>query len=117
MPVTFFVNLPLMQVIVFLATTGEPAITIFAVEETGAKVAVPPCVAVTAQFPDLKRFKVEPDIEQIVGVEVENNIPAPLDALADKTTDLLDKFTLLVGEKVIVCGSRETSNETVYRSD
>ena len=74
-------------------------------------------MAVTAQFPALKRFKVEPEIEQIVGVVVENNIPAPLDALADKTTDLLDKFILVVGEKVIVCGSRETSNETVYRSD
>jgi hypothetical protein len=36
------VLLPLTQVIVFLATTGDPAITIFAVAETGAKVAVPP---------------------------------------------------------------------------
>jgi hypothetical protein len=41
-PLTRFVLLPLTQVIVFLATTGEPAITIFAVAETGAKVAVPP---------------------------------------------------------------------------
>ena len=41
-PLTRFMLLPLTQVIVFLATTGEPAITMFAVAETGAKVAVPP---------------------------------------------------------------------------
>ena len=41
-PITRFVLLPFTQVIVFLATTGDPAITIIAAAETGAKVAVPP---------------------------------------------------------------------------
>jgi hypothetical protein len=109
--------LPLTQVIVFLGTTGDPAIKIFAVAVTGAKVAVPPCDAITAQFPALKRFRVDPEIEQTAGVAVENMMPAPLEAIADKATVLSDKFTLTLGENVIVCGSRETSNETVYRSD
>ena len=69
-------------------------------------------MAVTAQFPALKRFKVEPEIEQIVGVVVENMTPAPLDAVADKARERLDRFTLVVGEKARVCGSRETSKET-----
>jgi hypothetical protein len=41
-PLTRFVLLPFTQVIVFLGKTGEPVITIFAVAEIGAKVAVPP---------------------------------------------------------------------------
>ena len=41
MPVTFFVVLPLIHVIVFLVVTAVPVIVIFAVAETGARVEVP----------------------------------------------------------------------------
>ena len=107
-PLTRFVLLPLTQVIDFLATTGEPTIKMFEVTETGSTLAVPPCVAITSQFPALKRFRVDPEIEQIFGVVVENITPAPLEAIADKATVFSDKFTLTLGENVMVCGSRVT---------
>ena len=65
MPVTFFVVLPLIHVIVFLAATAVAVSVIFAVAETGARVEVPAWVAVTEQFPPVSRFKVDPVIEQI----------------------------------------------------
>ena len=65
MPVTFFVVLPLTQVIVFLAATFVAVSVIFAVAETGARVEVPAWVAVTEQFPLVSRFKVDPVMEQI----------------------------------------------------
>ena len=41
MPVTFFVVLPLVQVMLFLAATAVPVRVIFAVAEAGANVEVP----------------------------------------------------------------------------
>ena len=64
MPITFFVVLPLIHVIVFLAATVLAVSVIFAVAEAGANVEVPAWVAVTAQFPLVNRFKVDPVIEQ-----------------------------------------------------
>ena len=63
--------LPLTQVIVFLLATAVPDKTTVAVAEAGANVEVPDWVAVTAQFPFLNRFKVEPVIEHIPAEVVE----------------------------------------------
>ena len=41
----------------------------------------------------------------------------PLDAVAASAIDLVETFAVLGREKVTVCGSRVTSNETLYRSD
>ena len=73
--------LPLIHTIVFLVTTGfgatvVPVKTIVAVVDIGASVGVPACEAVTTQFPDLRRFSVEPDIEQL-SVDVVENVTAP----------------------------------------
>jgi hypothetical protein len=65
------VLLPLTQVIVFLLLTAALVKATVAVAETGAKVEVPAWVAVTAQFPFLSRFKVDPVIEQISAEAVE----------------------------------------------
>ena len=100
-----------------LTTTGAPAILIVTEAEIGEKVAVPDCAAVTAQLPAFKKFKVELVIEQISPVVVENTTPPPLDAVAARVSDLLARFTGVAGVKEIICGSRVTSNETLYRSE
>ena len=56
--------LPLTQVILFLLVTTALVNITVAVDETGAKVEVPTWVAVTAQFPPVSRFKVDPVTEQ-----------------------------------------------------
>ena len=70
MPVTFFVDLPLTQVIVFLTAGSTPSITTVAVAEAGARVAVPAWVAATTQLPFFNRLKVEPETAQIPVDEV-----------------------------------------------
>ena len=57
--------LPLTQVILFLSVTTAPVNITVAVAEAGANVEVPAWVAVTAQFPLVSRFKVDPVIDQI----------------------------------------------------
>ena len=94
MPVTFFVVLPLMQLIVFLSTTVVPVSEIFAVDEIGVKILVPTAVAVTEQFPALIKLRVEPDIEQIPVEEVEYNMDPLPDEVAIKSNVLLFTSTL-----------------------
>jgi hypothetical protein len=65
------VLLPLTQVIVFLLLTAAPDKTTVAIAEAGANMEVPAWVAVTAQFPFLNRFKVDPVIEHIPAEAVE----------------------------------------------
>ena len=69
-PLTFLVFLPLTQTIVFLVGATVPAIITVAVAEIGARIDVPGWVAVTEQLPLFSRFRVEPVIEQLSGVEV-----------------------------------------------
>jgi hypothetical protein len=64
------VLLPLTQVIVFLVGATVPAIITAVVAEIGAIVDDPGWVAVTEQLPLFSRFKVEPVMEQLSGVEV-----------------------------------------------
>jgi hypothetical protein len=64
------VFLPLTQVIVFFVGVTVPAIITVVVAEIGAIVDVPGWVAVTAQLPLFSRFKVEPVMEQLSGVDV-----------------------------------------------
>jgi hypothetical protein len=64
------VLLPLTQVIVFLVGAIVPAMITVAVAEIGAIVDVPGWVAVTEQLPLFSRFKVEPVMEQLSGVDV-----------------------------------------------
>ena len=121
-PLTFLVVLPLKQTIVFLVTTGlgvtaAPVKTIVAFTETGAKVEVPTCDAVITQFPALSKLSIDPEIVQFsVDVLVKETTP-PLDADALRVKLLLEISAVATGEKVIVCGSLVTSNETLYRSD
>jgi hypothetical protein len=96
-----------MQTIVFLATTGlgvttVPVKTIVAVADIGATVGVPACEAVTTQFPDLRRFSVEPDIEQLSVDVVENVTAPPLDAVATSAKLLVATSTVAAGVNVIV---------------
>ena len=87
------------------------------VAEIGARVDVPACVAVIAQFPLFNRFKVAPVIEQIP-VEVVSNVITPaLDAAAVKVIDLLEIFAVELGVKVIVCASLVISKVDLKRSD
>ena len=69
-PLTFFIFLPLIQVIVLLVGATIPAIITLYVAEIGARVDVPGWVAVTEQLPLFSRFKIEPVIEQLSGVDV-----------------------------------------------
>ena len=55
---------------VFLVGVTIPAIITVAVAEIGAIVDVPGWVAVTEQLPLFSRFKVEPVMEQLSGVDV-----------------------------------------------
>jgi hypothetical protein len=64
------VFLPFTQVIVFLVGATVPTIITVVVAEIGAIVDVPGWVAVTEQLPLFSRFKVEPVMEQLSGVEV-----------------------------------------------
>jgi len=116
-PLTLLVLLPLIQVILFLAEVPVPAIITFAVVEIGAIVDVPVWVAVTEQLPLFSRFRVEPVIEQLSGVEVVNKTAPPLEAVAESVTVLLERFADVGSEKVIVWGSLVTSKETLYKSD
>jgi len=69
-PLTLLVLFPLTQVVVFLLGATIPVIITVAVAEIGAIVDVPGWVAVTEQLPLFSRFKVEPVMEQLSGVEV-----------------------------------------------
>ena len=117
MPVTFLVDLPLLQVIVFLAAATTPSITTFDVADTGARVAVPACDAVIAQFPRVNRFKVDPAIEQIPVDVVEKVTAPPLDAVADRATVLEAKFAVAGGVNVIVWELLVISKEDLYKSE
>ena len=90
-----------------------PVKTIVALADTGASVGVPTCEAVTTQFPDLRRFSVEPDIEQLSVEEVENVTAPPLDAVATRAKLFEATSTITAGVNVIVCGSLTASNETL----
>jgi hypothetical protein len=109
--------LPLTHVILFLLVTTAPVNITVAVDETGISVDVPAWVAVTAQFPPVSRFKVDPVTEQIPVEVVEKVTTAPLDAVAVSASDLLEIFEVLGRVNEIVCGSLVTSNDTLYRSD
>ena len=87
--------------------------TIVAVADTGASVGGPACEAVTTQFPDLRRFSVEPDIEQLSVDEVEKVTAPPLNAVATNVKLLVATSTVIAGVNVIVCGSLTTSKETL----
>jgi len=107
-----------MQTIVFFVTIGVGAMTapvsiIVAVVETGARVEVPAWDAVTIQLPAFNKFKLEPVIEQASADVVEYVIDAPLDAVAARVRVLAEISTFTGREKVIVCGSLVTSNETL----
>jgi hypothetical protein len=64
------VFLPLTQIIVFLVGATVPAMITVVVAEIGAIVDVPGWLAVTEQLPLFNRFRVEPVMEQLSGVEV-----------------------------------------------
>lgn len=119
LPLTFFVVLPLTQIIVFLLTTGTtglailPVNIIVAVVDTGAIVELPPCVAVITQLPAISRFRVAPTTEQDSIDVVEYVIAPPLDAVAVRTKVLPVISTVVGGVNAMVCGSRLTSNETL----
>jgi hypothetical protein len=101
-PLIFLIFFPFIHEITFWVGFTDSAIIKLAVAETGASVDVPGWVAVTEQFPPLSRLRVEPVVEQFSGVEVENKIPPPLDAVAERARVLL---SILIGdgsEKVIV---------------
>ena len=93
-PVTFFMVLPFIQLIVFLSATMVPVSKIFTVADTGVKIVVPAAFAVTEQFPALIKLRVEPDIEQIPVEEVEYNMDPLLDEVAIKSKVLLFTSTL-----------------------
>ena len=94
--------LPITQVIVLLAGASDPVIITVDVAEIGARVDVPACVAVIAQFPLFNRFKVAPDIEQIP-VEVVSNVIAPaLDAVAVKAKLFAERLAVAGGVKEMV---------------
>ena len=79
------------------------------VAEIGARVDVPACVAVIAQFPLFNRFKVAPVIEQIP-VEVVSNVITPaLDAVADKAKLFTERLAVAGGVKEMVWESRVIS--------
>ena len=99
---TFFVDLPLLQVIVFFATAVAPVNKIFAVVAIGAKVDVPFCVAVTAQFPDLIKLRVEPVSEQMPTEVVLNTTAPPLEAVAESARVLALTLVLAGGLNEIV---------------
>ena len=111
------VFLPLTQVIVFLVGATLPAIITVVVVEIGAIVDVPGWVAVTEQVPLFNRFRVEPVMEQLSVVDVVNKTAPPLEAVADSSSDLLERFADVGNEKVIVWGSLVTSKETLYKSE
>ena len=90
-----------------------PVSIIVAVVETGARVDVPACDAVTTQLPAFNKFKVEPVIEQASADVVEYITDAPLDAVAARARVLVAISTVAGRVKVIVCGSLVTSNETL----
>jgi len=119
LPLTFLVVLPLTQTIVFLLTIGTtglvivPVNIIVAVVATGARVELPPCVAVITQFPALSRFRVVPATEQDSADVVEYVIAPPLDAVAVRARVLPAISTVAGGVNVMVCGSLLTSNETL----
>ena len=111
------VFLPLIQVIVFLTGATVPAIITVVVAETGAIVDVPGWVAVTEQLPLFSRLKVEPVMEQLSGVDVVYKTAPPPEVVAESATVLLERFTVVGNEKVIVWGSLDTSKETLYKSE
>ena len=111
LPLTFLLFLPITQVVVLLTGASDPVIITVDAAEIGARVDVPACVAVIAQFPLFNRFKVAPVIEQIP-VEVVSNVIAPaLDAVAVSAIDLLETFAVLGRVNKIVCGSRVISKD------
>jgi hypothetical protein len=111
------VLLPLTQVVVFLVGATVPVTITVAVAEIGARVDDPGWVAVTEQLPLFSRFRVEPVMEQLSGVDVVNKTAPPLEAVADSATVLLERFADVGNEKVIVWGSLVTSKETLYKSE
>ena len=119
LPFTFLVVLPLTQTIVFLLTTGTTGLAIVpvnitvAVVDTGARVELPPCVAVITQFPAISRFRVAPITEQDSTDVVEYVIAPPLDAVAVRAKVLPAISTVAGGVNVMICGSLVTSNETL----
>ena len=117
MPVTFLVDLPLLQVIVFFTGCATPTIVVVAVAEAGASVEVPAWVAVTEQFPLFKRVKVDPAIEQISVDVVEKVTAPPLDAVADSVTVLEAKFAVAGGVNETVWELLVISKEDLYKSE
>ena len=111
------VFLPLKQVIVFFVGVTVPAIITVAVAEIGDKVDDPGWVAVTEQLPLFSKFKVEPVMEQLSGVEVVYRTDPPLEVIVESATVLLARFADAGNEKVIVWGSLVTSKETLYKSE
>ena len=117
MPVTFFVVLPLTQVMVFLTAGATPSITTVEVAEAGASVDVPTWVATTTQLPLFNRLKVEPEIAQIPVDEVEYVTAPPLEGVEVRERFFAEIFAFAGRVKVIVCGSLTTSNEILYKSE
>ena len=117
MPVTFFVVLPLTQVIVFLTAGATPSISTVEVAEAGARVAVPIWVATTTQLPFFNRLKVEPETAQIPVDEVVYVTAPPLEGVEVRERFFDEIFAFAGRVKVIVCGSLVTSNETLYKSE
>ena len=111
------VFLPLIQVIVFLVGSTVPAIITVAIAEIGAIVDVPGCEAVIEQLPLFRRFRIEPVIEHLSGVELVYRTPPPLEAVAVSASVLLARLADAGSKKVIAWGSRVTSKETLYKSD
>ena len=109
-PLTFLLFLPITQLILFLLVTTALVNITVAVEEIGISVDEPTWVAVTAQFPLVSRFKVDPVIEQIPVEVVEYVTAAPLDAVEVSASDLLETFALFGRVNEIVCGSLRISN-------
>jgi hypothetical protein len=112
----------LTQTIVFLVTTGlgvttAPVKTTVALTVIGARVEVPAWDAVTTQFPALSRFRVDPEIAQFSGEELENETVPPLEAAALRDSDLLDTFSLGGSVKEIVCGLLVISKVCLYKSE
>ena len=117
-PLTFLVVLPLTQTIVFLVTTDlgatiVPVKVIVALAVTGARVEVPAWDAVTTQFPAFSKLSVDPEMVQFSLDVLEKVTAPPLDAVAVRVKLLVEISVVVIGAKVIVCGSLVTSNETL----
>ena len=68
-------------------------------------------------MPALTRFRVDPEIAQFSGDELENETTPPLEAVALRGIDLFETFSVDGGVNEIVCALLVISKVCLYRSD